>query len=298
VTKHCGLQVLPEHYSIVHDNLMIAVGEVLGAAVTPEIATAWSDAVNFLAKVLIGAEEAKYVAAESRSGGWRGWKDFKVAAIEPAGSAAKCFTFVPADGSLPAAGFAFTPGQYLSIQLPENTPRHYTVTSKPGDAYLQCTTKRVSGGAVSGYMHETLKVGDVVRLSPPFGPFCVAPDSSSAVLLSAGIGQTPMKAFLDSHGALVVRAVHVDKDAAAVPYYQHFETHNAGKNQWLFSAQGRPDMAAVTAALVKEAGANHRFYVCGPTSFMKDAVHGLIAAGVPRASIVWEAFAPQLSCPV
>ena len=95
VTKHCGLQVLPEHYSIVHDNLMIAVGTVLGAAVTPEIATAWSTAVNFLAKVLWEAEEAKYVLAESKSGGWRGWKEFTISNIETVSTGVKTFTMVP-----------------------------------------------------------------------------------------------------------------------------------------------------------------------------------------------------------
>ena len=72
-SKHCGLQVLPEHYPIVHDNLLIAVAEVLKPAVTPEIGAAWSEAVNFLAKLLIDNEEGRYEAAAARSGGWRGW---------------------------------------------------------------------------------------------------------------------------------------------------------------------------------------------------------------------------------
>jgi len=299
VTKHCGLQVLPEHYPIVHDNLLIAVAQVLGDAITPEVGAAWSEAVNFLAKVLYQAEEEKYKAAEARSGGWRGWKEFTVSGIDSASTNCKTFTFVPKEGSVCDSGFDFTPGQYLSVSVDGETPRHYTVTSAPGQKALQITTKRLDGGAVSTFMHDKLSVGDSIKLSPPFGPFAVKPDTKSAVLLSAGIGMTPMKAFLDTHGALVTKAVHVDRNAASAPFYAHFEEKNAGKNQFIFTETGgRPDMAAVSASLVKEGGLDHRYYVCGPTGFMQKTVHGLVAAGVPRSQIVWEAFSPQLSCPV
>lgn len=283
---------------------MIAVGTVLGAAVTPEIAAAWSNAVNFLGKVLYEAEEVKYKAAEARSGGWRGWKDFTISAIDTPATAIKTFTFVPADGNLPADGFEFTAGQYLTVRVDENTPRHYTCTSKPGEKFLQITTKRIEGGAVSSAMHDNYKVGDVIRLSAPFGPFNVTADTKSAILISAGIGMTPMKVFLDTHGAVVTKAIHVDKDQASVPFYDHFVANNAGKNTFLYSKDGRPDMKAEMSALVKELAATtsdgvvHKYYVCGPTSFMQSTVHALVGAGVPKEQIVWEAFAPQLSCPV
>ena len=131
--KHCGLQVLPAHYSIVHENLMKTIGVVLDGVITPEIATAWSEAVLFLAGVLINAEESLYKMAETRSGGWRGWKEFRVSNIEQNTSNVKTFTFAPADGSV--RHFDFTPGQYLSVLVDPfadgktlTAPRHYTVT--------------------------------------------------------------------------------------------------------------------------------------------------------------------------
>ena len=56
-------------------------------------------------------------------------------------------------------------------------PRHYTVTSKPGEAILQCATRHVKSqsgtpdGAVSSFMHTKLNPGDKAKLSRPFGVF-------------------------------------------------------------------------------------------------------------------------------
>lgn len=87
-------------------------------------------------------------------------------------------------------GFAFLPGQYLTVKVDPNgdgltAPRHYTVTSPPGAAYLQCATKKIMGGVVSTYMHEALKVGDTVKLTPPYGVFTIDQSLPTGVLLSS-----------------------------------------------------------------------------------------------------------------
>ncbi|CAM9422630.1 unnamed protein product, partial [Ectocarpus fasciculatus] len=305
-SKHCGLQVLPEHYPIVHDNLLIAVAEVLKPAVTPEIGAAWSEAVNFLAKLLIDQEENRYVAAAARSGGWRGWRDFTVSQIDDLSTGVKTFRFVPQDGS--SAAYEFTPGQYLSIRVDVNgdgsytSPRHYTVTSKPGETFLEVSTKKIDGGVVSTYMHDALTVGGVVQLSPPFGPFNLQSsdvNEKKAVLISAGIGRTPMKSFLDAltqAGVSNTKTVHVDKDQASVPFHDHFESVNAGNNQYYYTEQsGRPSTEDIAKSLVGETGPDCMYYICGPTSFMQGMAHALVASGVQRADLKWEAFSPQLS---
>ena len=73
-----GMQVLPGHYAIVHDNLLASVGELFGEAITPDVAAGWSEAVNHLSGILIDREEELYQEAEARAGGWRGWKQFVV----------------------------------------------------------------------------------------------------------------------------------------------------------------------------------------------------------------------------
>ena len=82
VQKHAALGVLPEHYPIVGKCLLQAIQQVLGAAATPEIVSAWADAYGALAELLIGAEEEVYAANERRTGGWRGTRPFRVARRE------------------------------------------------------------------------------------------------------------------------------------------------------------------------------------------------------------------------
>ena len=91
-----------------------------------------SVSVLFLAGILIGEEEKLYKAAEERSGGWRGWKNFMVDSVEDKTKNTKTFTFKP---ETPVKGsFDFTAGQYLSVKVDPfkdgslTAPRHYTIT--------------------------------------------------------------------------------------------------------------------------------------------------------------------------
>ena len=104
-------------------------------------------------------------------------------------------------------------------------PRHYTTTSPPGEKYLQCTTKKVAGGVVSTYMHEALKVGDTVKLTPPYGVFTLDQELPTGVLVSAGIGVTPMINFARALGDKTALVVHVDKTEAAHAFKAEFEPY-------------------------------------------------------------------------
>ncbi len=165
---------------------MTAVGTVLADQLTPDITTACkqmfpgiqiyyvkincyqpessagSDAVLFLAGVLIAEEEQLYKAAEARSGGFRGWKYFTVSDIAAAADNVKTFTFRPETPSSDfSRGFEFIPGQFLSVsadlhqydKVPTSelhdeptAPRHYTITVSICSAPVQRTilTRRIS----------------------------------------------------------------------------------------------------------------------------------------------------------
>jgi hypothetical protein len=124
--------------------------------------SAGSDAVLFLAGVLVAEEEQLYKAAETRSGGFRGWKKFIVSDIATAAHNVKTFTFRPETPTADfSRGFEFIPGQFLSVsadvhqndkaptseQHEEPTaPRHYTITVSIRTAPVQRTTltRRIS----------------------------------------------------------------------------------------------------------------------------------------------------------
>ena len=165
---------------------------------------------------------------------------------------------------------------------------------------MQITTKRLINGVVSGFMHDKLQIGSTVKLSPPFGDFNASSVTASdtLVLISAGIGMTPMKSFLQLHRDKVAKAVHIDHDAESVPFKTYFECNNKN-NLFLFSKpNGHPTATAILDQIEKDVGLKHKYFVCGPTSFMCDVVRTLHQANIPPEHIHYEAFAPSLSCPI
>jgi len=303
--RHCALNIIPMQYVTVHDNLMWAIGQVLGSAVTPSVAEAWSTAVLFLAKVCIDKEEGLYQMAEKRQGGWRYMETFEVSDIKQLSSDVRQVSFKPPAGSrLAGKCFDFTPGQYLSLKIdPEGNgltaPRHYTATSPPGADYLQCTIKKIPGGKVSTYVHEKLKVGDNVQLAAPFGVFTLEKPQlqESAVLISAGIGVTPMVNFSRALGEKVKLVVHVDKTPESAVYRQQFIDARHPMMEVFTKRDGRPSVANLVKVACAKAGTDNNFYVCGPEKWMEEVQSELMKQGAKRVSC--EVFGSQLAtgCP-
>lgn len=302
--RHCALAIFPAQYAVVHENLMAAIGEILGDVVTPEIAAAWSEAVLFLAKAMIDTEESLYKMAEQRSGGWSGFAEFTVSDITDLTSYVKQISFKPVDGS-PLAGskFEFTAGQYLSLQIDmesdgKSAPRHYTCTSPVNADYLQCCIKNV-GGKLSKYVHEKLKVGDRVALSAPFGVF-TAPEepSTSVVLVSAGIGVTPMINLYQACKENVALVAHVDATPESHPRKSDFEGSKTLFKYTKVDGGSRPETKAFVEEMISEAGGkDHEFFICGPEKFMDDVQKELLSQGAKK--VVCEVFGSQLAtgCP-
>ena len=283
---HCGLDVLPEQYPIVHKHLMAAIGEVLGDAVTPDIGGAWSEAVLFLAKICIDAEEAMYKAAAERPGGWTGFQPFTVTGVTRVTDSVKRFSFEPKDKS---DGIDFTPGQFLTIRIDPNgdgltAPRHYTITSAPGAPKLECCVKRVEGGEVSSYLHDSLAVGDTIRISPPFGCFTPRDSPRKAILLSAGIGVTPLLSIALALGDKVALVAHVDASPKTHAYAERFSSFST---LFKYASEGG---RVVPEDFVKEIFSQTSVdgpdamdvYLCGPPRFEKEMREALKAVGAPR----------------
>lgn len=303
--KHCALQVLPEHYTIVHDNLMASIGDVFGDAITPDVATAWSEAVNHLAQILINRERELYTEAAERKGGWQGWKEFVVFERVQRTHDVVSWSFKRTDGYDDV--FDFTPGQFLSIKLDDAklqsatpiAPRHYTITSQPGDHHLQCSVKKIQGGYVSSWMHDNLKEGDTVMLSPPFGSYTLKTNpGKQSVFVSGGIGITPTIAFLKHlNPDTVAKIVHVDR-SEDYPFKSFVETKYGDKLSLFNGGRSISTIDDIVAAAI-ENGTDNTFYICGPPAFMAKVVPALKAKGC--SNVEYEIFGPQLaglSCPM
>ncbi|KAI1787075.1 globin-like protein [Ganoderma leucocontextum] len=313
--KHASVHVEPEHYDVVGKYLTSAIIQVVGADVFKgELYDAWIAAYWNLAYVFIDREHALYKEA-----GWVGWRDFVVEKKIQESDEVTSFYLRPKDGkALPP----YRPGQYISVQrfVPQfgvTQNRQYSLSDAPTPDHYRISVKREAGlpsdaaelahpGTMSNVLHGTLNEGDTVELAYPFGEFFLDASSSSVVLLSAGVGVTPLLAMLNTlvqadgpkrsvssrlhpfgeHVASVAKA-HPEQVSATMFYSDGDEADARGKD---FVVRGRLDVSKLDSAVLKLDDATTNYYVCGPDRFMADVFTGLKARGVDVSRLHAEVF--------
>ncbi|MFF9346037.1 globin domain-containing protein [Streptomyces sp. NPDC014734] len=307
--KHASLGVTADQYKIVHTHLFAAIAEVLGDAVTPEVAAAWDEVYWLMAGALISIEERLYAQQGVVAGDvWREWD--VVSRIEETADVAT-FRLRPADDA-PAP--VFRPGQYVSVQveLPDGAHqiRQYSLSGAPGSPLRSITVKRVHGGGspdgeVSRHLHAEIGAGDRLRVSAPYGDLVLDSADAPLLLASAGIGCTPMLSMLEHLATTGHRApvtvVHGDRspadhamrtdhaaltgklpDAGAHFWYEHPEPGHPADRTGLVDLTDLPVVPGTHA------------YLCGPLPFMRAVRTQLLAKGVPACDIHYEVFGPDL----
>ncbi|MFF7250111.1 globin domain-containing protein [Embleya sp. NPDC008237] len=305
--KHASLGITSGQYKIVHHHLFAAIVDVLGSAVTPDVAAAWDEVYWLMANALIAAEGRLY--QEHRLAEGEVWRPMEITGRREETPDAVSYTLQPANGG--SAG-SFRPGQYVSVQirLPDGARqiRQYSLSAAPDTTHWRITVKRVHGGAspdgeVSSWLHRNAAVGDVLAVSAPFGDL-VLPDGDNPLLLaSAGIGVTPMLAMLDhlvATGATrPVVVVHADRSPADHAHRDeqrrlvHALPH-AGLHLWYEepgdeeASVGRADLGAL------ELPDGSTAFLCGPLPFMRTVRGDLLRRGVPAEAIRYEVFGPDL----
>ena len=304
VQKHVSLQILPEHYPIVGSCLLRAIREVLGAEVaTDAVIEAWAAAYGQLSQLLIGAEEEIYAATERAPGGWRGGRAFRVADKVRESAEITSFYLRPADGG---ALLDFLPGQYIGLRLlldGEEVRRNYSLSQAPNGREYRISVKREAGGRVSNHLHDRVAVGDELELFAPAGEFTLNRSRKPLVLISAGVGITPLLAMLEAavddgrpihfiHCARdrQVQAFAARVDALAAQYPQVKRYYCLEQADAAADAQGRLDAALLQRWLPAERDLDA--YFLGPKPFMAMLKRQLRELGVPEAQARYEFFGP------
>ncbi|GGN84697.1 hemin transporter [Streptomyces albiflavescens] len=304
--KHASLGIAPEQYEVVHEHLFAAIAEILGDAVTPEVAAAWTEVYWLMANALIAIERRLY---EGRGGG--GWREWEV--VERVEETADVATFWlrPADGT-PVPDFR--PGQYVSVQveLPDGARqiRQYSLSGAPGSSAHRISVKRVHGdaapdGEVSNHLHARMEVGNRLRLSDPYGDLVLDADEAPLLLASAGIGVTPMIAMLEQLAVTghrgPVTVVHADRSPAEHALRADHEAYagklpDAAVHFWYERPEpGHPaDRTGLVDLSAMAITSGTRAYLCGPLPFMRAVRTQLIGKGVAAADIHYEVFGPDL----
>ncbi|MDT9700074.1 globin domain-containing protein [Streptomyces sp. P17] len=298
--KHASLGVAPEQYALVHEHLFAAIADVLGGAVTPEVAAAWDEVYWLMALALIAMEKRLY--EDSREPGRRQWE-----VVERVQETPDVITLRlrPLDGG-PVADFRA--GEYVSVrvELPDGARqiRQYSLSGAPGSTLRQISVKRESGGEVSAHLHARVHEGSILELSAPCGDLTLDEVTDRPLLLaSAGIGVTPMIAMLaqlaqDGH-AWRVTVVHADRSPTTHALRTDQETYatklpDSKLHFWYEEGApegtraGRVDLTEIPVA------PGTRAYLCGPLPFMRAVRAQLLGKGVAAADIRYEVFGPDL----
>jgi nitric oxide dioxygenase len=310
--KHASLGIRPDQYQVVHDNLMWAIVDVLGDAVTPQVAAAWDEVYWLMANALMNQERGLYSARGVRPETvWRPWQVEKKIK-----ETADVVTFVVhrVDDRLVKTSL---PGQYVTVKMlmPDglHQPRQYSLTRADDGEHRQFSVKRVYGGGmpdgeVSTLLHDSVGIGDVLTLSLPYGDVVLDDAGRPVVFASAGMGIAPMAGML-SHlvtagSGLSITLLHADIDEASFALRRQVVTdvlalRDASLHLWYENQDGSNEPVASVHRGMMDLDAvdlpgDATYYLCGPLPFMQAVRSALIARGTAPHDIQYEVFGPDL----
>ena len=287
--KHVSLGVTEAQYQIVYENLMAAIAEVLGEAVTPEVAEAWSAVYWLMADVLIKAEKDLYASDGVTDGDV--FRRGKVVEKTELSSAVTAFT-VEGEFTQPR------PGQYTSIgvKLDDGARqlRQYSIIEGDASRYRIAVQK---DGEVSSFLQERIDVGDTVDVTLAAGDLVLQPGERPVVLISSGIGSTPLTGILRhlAQNNDPRRVTYVHSDDSEDSWAQAQETRELVEKlgDGALKTYFRGDDERVNVGELDVAGAD--VYLCGGTGFLQSLRDNLaqLPADKAPANVYYELFSPN-----
>lgn len=240
---------------------------------------------------------------------WRGFRPFRVSRKIAETNSVTSLILDPADGH---PGAVALPGQFVIVQLGPSAPpamtRSYSLSRHSYAASYRLSIKREAHGIASTYIADALKPGDVVQLGAPRGSFTLQQGTRPIVLLSAGIGVTPVLAMLHAlaaegsprdvwwlHGTRNGRehafAAEVRELLAGLARHHSHVCYSApdpsDRPSVDFDSAGHLDLRLLQQLDLPKDG---DFYLCGPASFMSDLMVSLRSLGVAPDRIHTELF--------
>lgn len=314
--KHTSLDIRPEHYIIVGNHLIASIKEVLGDAASPELLEAWTKAYYQLADLMSGHEQSIYKKHTNTTGGWTGWRPFKVKNKVVESKEITSLYLYPADGGQVEKHI---PGQYISLRvfLPELNmiqPRQYSVSCAPNNEYYRISVKREAGskhpdGMISNFLHDHIEIDSIVDLTAPAGTFTLNHASSAEkIFISGGVGQTPLMSMLEDlvenkkENQLPIKWIHgcrneqvhafKDKVIELKNVYSNIQEHifyeDMEENQLSNKNKGRVELDIIQDIIKSDA----EYYICGPAPFISKHYEFLISQGINKSAIYFEEFGP------
>jgi ferredoxin-NADP reductase/MOSC domain-containing protein YiiM len=282
----------------------------------PALSAGWRGSFQALLQQEMGGSTMTGNPGLTSAGGpppaWSGFRPLRVLRIDRESDSVFSLELVPADKHPLAVAL---PGQFVVVRLrlqPDARPvlRSYSLSGPSGTQRYRLGIKQEPRGVVSNYLAAHLRIGDILEVSAPRGSFVLQPGDRPVVLLSAGIGVTPVLAMLHAlaaePSARRVWWLHGARSGSEHPfaaearlllqslphgrsYVQYSQPRPGDRPGTNFDEPGRLDIGALERFGV---GLDADFYLCGPTAFLRDFASGLAARGVAAERVHTETFGP------
>nr|WP_221381916.1 MOSC and FAD-binding oxidoreductase domain-containing protein [Actinoplanes polyasparticus] len=228
------------------------------------------------------------LVAASPPPAWAGFRPLRVTAVEPESSTIASLRLADPDGTaLPAA----LPGQFLTVRLKSGLVRSYSLSGAPGGPEYRISVKQEPHGRASAYLHTGVRSGDLIDAAAPRGTFVLTPGDGPVLLVSAGVGATPVLAMLhalaDQASTREVWWVQAARNGEEQPFaaearallarlpnahsYVCF-SHPRPQEPGDYDFAGRLSAASLHALNLPGDG---DAYVCGPATFLTDVTAAL-----------------------
>jgi ferredoxin-NADP reductase/MOSC domain-containing protein YiiM len=250
------------------------------------------------------------LAYEEQAPAWPGFRQMRVASIHKESDNVTSFVLDPVDGQ-PLG--KFQAGQFVVLRLlvdPSKPPilRTYSLSHLPAADHLRISVKSELNGIGSSFLCNRAKEGDVMDVSAPRGSFTLRPSQNPAVLLSAGVGATPVMSMLHTLASeksqREVWWIYGARNRANHPFAEEsrslLKQLSRGRGCILYSSPTPSDQIGadfdapghIDTALLQRIGVPQGadFYLCGPSSFLKNLRDGLKSWGVPAENVHTEIF--------
>jgi ferredoxin-NADP reductase/MOSC domain-containing protein YiiM len=246
---------------------------------------------------------------------WTGFRPLRVKRLDREVATVTSLSLEAADGSrLPAAA----PGQFLVLRIQPAPPapailRNYSISGAPDTGFYRVSIKQEVNGIASTFLCSKVRVGEILQARAPRGSFTLQAGEGPVVLLSAGIGATPVMAMLHTLAATASRRevwwLYGARNRLEHPFAQEsrslLEALASSRTYIVYSRPSAGDRLGqdydaaghLDVALLDRIGVprNADFYLCGPASFLRSLTAGLQAWGVAYGRVHQEIFGPDES---
>jgi ferredoxin-NADP reductase/MOSC domain-containing protein YiiM len=250
------------------------------------------------------------LANEEQAPAWLGFRQMRVARIQKESDSVTSFILGPIDGQpLPVC----QAGQFVVLRLlvdPGKRPilRSYSLSDLPAPDHFRISVKNELNGIGSSFLCNRAREGELLDVSAPRGSFALRPGQNPVVLLSAGVGATPVMSML--HSLVAERSqreiwwIYGARNRVDHPFADEsrslLKQLSRGREYIVYSRPAANDQVGadfdapghIDAVLLERIGVSQTsdFYLCGPPSFLQNVRDGLRNWGVLAGNVHTEIF--------